>query len=146
MNNLTASVLRPQLPELEEKIEAYAELYDGLEAKFDNIEHLETPNILPQVRRVGDSFQFNVIGLTEKQVEEFRDKARARGIELQVFGHSDNARYFRNWQYSFHETPDLQQTEDIITAACDFRIPLTFTKDDIQMISDIIRELLAEFH
>ena len=146
MNNLTASVLRPQIPELEEKIEAYAELYDGLEDRFADIEHLETPNILPEVRRVGDSFQFNVTGLTQQQVEEFRNRVRERGVELQIFGHSDNARYFRNWKYSFHKTPDLQQTEDIITAACDFRIPLTFTKDDIQIIADIIRELLAEFH
>lgn len=146
MNNLTAAVLRPQIPELREKIQAYAKLYEGLEDKFNNIDHLETPDILPEVQRVGDSFQFNVTGLTESQVEEFRNRARERGIELQVFGHSDNARYFRNWKYSFHKTPDLKQTEDIITAACDFRIPLTFTTDDIQTIADIIRELLSEFH
>lgn len=146
MNNLTAAVLRPQLPELDEKIQAYAELYDELESCFSGIEHAEAPYILPEVRRVGDSFQFNVVDLTVAQVEEFLINARKQGIELQVFGHTDNARYFRNWHYSFDETPELQQTEEIIIAACDFRIPLTFTKVDVRLIADIIRSLLKEFH
>ena len=146
MNNLSAAVLRPQIPELDAKIAAYSKLYDGLEEQFDNIEHLQTPGILPQVDRVGDSFQFNVTGLTSKQIEDFRNRARERGIELQIFGHTDNARYFKNWQYSFDETPELEQTEDVITAACDFRIPLTFTQEDIHTIAEILRELLTEYH
>ena len=146
MNNLTAAVLRPQMPELAEKIQAYASLYDELENHFTDMAHVETPSILPEVQRVGDSFQFNVVGLTASQIEEFRKNAQESGIELQVFGHTDNARYFRNWKYSFDETPELQQTEEIITAACDFRIPLTFTKDDIHSITDIIRTLLKQIH
>lgn len=145
MNNLSAAVLRPQIDELNDKVQAYAKLYEKLESLFDNIEHLYTPVILPQVKRVGDSFQFNVIGLTAAQIEDFRNRAREQGIELQIFGHTDNARYFRNWLYSFDETPQLDKTEEIITAACDFRIPLTFTHQDIHAISDIIRELLSKY-
>jgi len=145
MNNLSAAVLRPQLPQLQEKIDAYAKLYDGLEQLFENIEHLQTPVILPQVKRVGDSFQFNVTGLTLNEIEDFRNRARKAGVELQIFGHSDNARYFKNWQYSFEKTPELDKTEAIITAACDFRIPLTFTHEDIKQIATILRNLLAEY-
>jgi dTDP-4-amino-4,6-dideoxygalactose transaminase len=142
MSNLTAAILRPQLPELDEKISTYNELYTELESLFSDIAFVETPITLPQVNRVGDSFQFNLVNMTVDQVLDFLTIARDQGIELQVFGHTDNARYFRNWKYSFDELPDLQQTEEIITAACDFRIPLTFTRHDVRSIAGIIRNIL----
>lgn len=143
MSNLSAAVLRPQLPELDEKIAAYNEMYATLEDLFEDIEHVETPTVLDEVSRVGDSFQFNLVGMTSGEVQEFLDNSRDLGIEMQVFGHSDNARYFRNWKYSYHNPPSLPQTEEVITAACDFRIPLTFSKNDLHDIADIIRGLLG---
>jgi len=144
MNNLTAAVIRPQIPELDEKVSAYNALYSQLEEIFTNIEHVETPSILPQVSRVGDSFQFNLVDMTASQIQRFLQRAREQGLELQVFGHTDNARYFRNWLYSFEETPSLEQTEEIITAACDFRLPLSFNSEDLKLITQIIRQLLSE--
>ncbi len=142
MSNLTAAVLRPQMRELDSKIARYAALYDAVDKCFESIKHVETPNVLPQVSRVGDSFQFNVKGLPARQIEVFRDRTKERGVELQIFGHTDNARYFRNWEYSFETAPDLQQTDDIISAACDFRIPISFTEEDLMLITDIIGSVL----
>jgi dTDP-4-amino-4,6-dideoxygalactose transaminase len=144
MSNLSAAVLRPQLPELNEKIAAYNEMYATLETLFENIEHIETPTVLDEVSRVGDSFQFNLVGMSSGEVQDFLDNSRDLGIEMQVFGHTDNARYFRNWKYSYHDTPSLPQTEEVITAACDFRIPLTFSKDDLIKIAAIVRDLLNQ--
>ena len=146
MSNLTAAVLRPQIPELDKKVQAYNKCYAELENMFENIEHVEAPTVLPEVSRVGDSFQFNLVGMTSNQIQEFLNRAREQGIELQIFGHHDNARYFRNWEYSYDQTPELDQTEEIITAACDFRIPLTFNKDDLLLITEIIRVLLDEIN
>jgi len=142
MSNLTASILRPQIPELDEKISAYNDMYTILEEMFDGIQHVETPEVLPEVSRVGDSFQFNLVGMTAGEIQEFLDHSHEQGIEMQIFGHNDNARYFRNWKYSYHETPSLPQTEEVITAACDFRIPLTFNRDDLIRITEFIRDLL----
>jgi len=146
MSNLTAAVLRPQIPELDEKILAYNEFYSELETLFDGIEQVKAPAVLPQVSRVGDSFQFNLVGMTSSQVQDFLNRAQEQGIELQIFGHHDNARYFRNWKYSYNQMPELDKTEEIITAACDFRIPLTFSQNDLALIASIVEDLLSEIN
>jgi len=63
-------------------------------------------------------------------------------VKIQVFGRFDNARYFKNWRYSFAETPDLEQTDRIISFACDLRISLSFDLEDIDSLASIIKEVL----
>ena len=75
MSNLAAAVLRPQLPELEDKINTYNEYYETLEGLFADIDQVDTPQILPQVSRVGDSFQFNLTTLTAGQLQQFMQRA-----------------------------------------------------------------------
>ena len=86
--------------------------------------------------------QFNLLNLTKSQVDQFVKDTAVRGLKIQIFGRLDNARYFKNWQYSFTEMPELKQTEEIIACACDLRLSPSFTTEDINTIGFIIKDVL----
>ena len=54
-----------------------------------------------------------------------------------LFGSVDNARNFRNWQYSPIAT-DVPFTEEMIGNAIDVRLPLSFTDDDITQMGKVL--------
>jgi len=142
MSNLTAATLRPQISVLEEQILAYNQRYNQLANIFAIVDNIQIPSSLPQVSRVCDSMQFNLLNLTVKQAEEFVKQTSERGIKIQLFGHKDNARYFKNWEYSFQEMPVLEKTDEIVRFACDLKLSLSFSADDINLMGYIIKEVL----
>ena len=99
------------------------------------------PELPESTYRVCDSLQFNLLGLTKRQIDQFVQRTAKRGLKIQVFGRSDNARYFKNWKYSFDQPPRLDKTEEIISCACDMRLSLSFDKDDINLIGYIIKDV-----
>ena len=54
-----------------------------------------------------------------------------------LFGSKDNARNFRNWQYSDIAT-DVDFTESMIAAAIDVRLPLSFSDEDIDQMGAVL--------
>lgn len=142
MNNLTAAVIRAQLPTLDEKVAKYNQKYEQLLTILSHVPHIDVPSPIEAVSRAPDSIQFNLLNITEKQAEKFIKRTADRGIKIQIFGRLDNARYFKNWKYSFDEAPELAQTDEIISFACDLRISLSFTKADINLIGYIIKDTL----
>ena len=142
MSNLTAAVLMPQIDTIHERSEAYNLRYGQLVKLLSSVDNIYIPTPLKQVSRVGDSLQFNLRDLELNQVEEFVREAAKRGVQIQIFGSMDNARYFKNWRYSFQDEPQLSQTVDIISFACDLRISLSFTHDDINLLGYIIKDVL----
>lgn len=142
MNNLSAAVLRPQLPELEDKITAYNQRYEQLVRILSVVDNIELVSSLDVVTQVNDSLQFNLVHLSAGQADKFVQYTSEQGVKIQLFGHKDNARYFKNWQYSFDEKPALDQTEEIIRFACDLKISLAFDSDDINLIGCIIKNTL----
>lgn len=144
MNNLTASVIRPQIPELENKISQHSTKYDQIVRILDAVDNIYIPTPLEEVTRVADSLQFNLINLTAAQIEEFITRVTARGIKIQVFGGVDNARNFKNWCYSFDDEPQLEQTDSIITKACDVRLALSLSKEDVDLLGFIIKDVLYD--
>ena len=142
MSNLTAAVLRPQLTLIDKKTAGYNDSWNRLARHLSHLDCIEIPPPLSKAIRAGDSLQFNLIGLSSAQTEEFIRETSERGVKIQIFGRGDNARYFRNWRYSFEEIPELSQTEEVISSACDIRLPLSFNADDINMIGWIIKDAL----
>lgn len=143
MSNLTAAVLRPQIHNIDSKVADYRRNYQQLETMLSGIEGVEIPEPVQQVTRVGDSFQFNLLGLSAGKIQQFVKNVAEQGVKVAIFGLGDNARFYRNWRYSFDETPDLSQTEEILSAACDIRLPFTFDSNDIEMIGTILKENIA---
>lgn len=142
MHNLTAAIIRPQIPVLAEKITQYEQRYNQLVDILATVENIFIPSPLEKVKRVNDSIQFNLVNFTIQQVKEFLRQTKERGIKIQIFGQKDNARYFKNWKYSFEDLPALEKTEQIISLACDLRLPLLLNTEDINLIGYIIKDVV----
>jgi len=144
MNNLTAAILRPQIELLDERIAAYQDKYQRIIALLTGIEQIHIPEPVENTQNIGDSLQFNLINLTEDDAQRFVSTAADRGVQLQVFGKNNNARDFRNWQYSFDALPKCEKTATIISSACDLRLPSSFILEDIELIGAILTEVMTE--
>ncbi len=142
MNNLTAAILRPQVELIDERIASYKEKHDRLVNILSASNAIHIPEPVDNAEHVGDSLQFNLSHFSNDNVTNFIQNCAAEGVIIQVFGRNDNARDFRNWLYSFESIPEMQNTSDIISCACDLRLPITFTLNDIDLIGEIILETL----
>ena len=136
MQNLSAVVIRAQLPELDRRVKDGLANHDYVAALLNQSAYLAVPPALPQESRAPDSLQFNLVGdWTDEQARKFQAEAKARGCTVQVFGLSDgNARAFWNWQF-LGETPDLPKTRAMLMRACDLRLPARLTRDELDIIA-----------
>ena len=146
MDNLRASILRPQLKQLDENCQRWNERYHKLEqvlAANDLIQLSQRPE---QESFVGSSLQFRVEGLKANQVNDFIQTCAGRGVELKWFGgaepHGFTSRY-DSWRY-VESKQQLPATLKIMGTTFDLRIPLTFSVEDMATIGKIINEVSAD--
>jgi len=144
MNNLTAAILRPQIDLIDERIASYKEKYERMISLLSGNDYINIPQPVDSAENVGDSLQFNLINFTPENLEDFINRCAKNGVKIQVFGSEDNARDFRNWQYSFDELPSMDKTANIIAYACDLRLPMAFTLEDIELIGAIIIQAMND--
>lgn len=144
MGNLSAAVIRPQLPELPRRIRDGLENHDYVAARLSQSRFIDVPKPLGPEVRAPDSIQFNLIGMTEAQIRAFSSAAGRQGVTVQVFGLSeDNARAFWNWQF-IPDLPDLPQTREMLMQACDVRLPVQLSRADLDAVADIVLASLDE--
>jgi len=145
MQNLSAAVIRPQLPLVAERVEKGRANHDHVAARLNASAHLSVPDPLGPEVRAPDSIQFNLSGdWTDAQALGFQAASKARGVAVQVFGLSDgNARAFWNWQF-LGDQPELPQTRAMLMRACDVRLPTRLTKSELDYIADAIVDAAAE--
>ncbi|KIC35332.1 DegT/DnrJ/EryC1/StrS family aminotransferase [Leisingera sp. ANG-M7] len=138
MSNLSAAVIRPQLPELARRVRDGLANHDYVAERLNASPFFDVPAPLDPERRAPDSIQFNLVNLSEAQTRAFAAAAEAKGVKVQVFGLStDNARAFWNWQF-LGEQPDLPQTRAMLMKACDVRLPVRLTRAELDVIADIL--------
>ncbi|WP_444464319.1 DegT/DnrJ/EryC1/StrS family aminotransferase [Rhodobacter capsulatus] len=144
MQNLSAAVIRPQLPELDRRVSAGLANHDHVAEKLNESPWLDVPPPLAPETRAPDSLQFNLVGdWTDAEAIRLQDEAKARGVGVQVFGLSpDNARAFWNWQF-LGEQPDLPKTRAMLMRACDTRLPARLTRPELDFIASAIVEAAA---
>ncbi len=145
MQNLSAAVIRPQLPLVAERVEKGRANHDHVAAQLNRSAHLRVPDPLGLEQRAPDSIQFNLVGAwSDQQALDFQTAAKARGVSVQVFGLSEgNARAFWNWQF-LGEVPDLPQTRAMLMRACDVRLPTRLTEAELDFIAAAIVDAAAE--
>ena len=144
MSNLSAAVIRPQLPELARRVAAGRIGHDHVAARLNASPHLSVPAKLPPEMRAPDSIQFNLVGLSDDETHAFAAAAEARGLKVQVFGMStDNARAFWNWQF-LADLPELPRTRAMLMRACDVRLPVRLSRSELDLIADILLAAIAE--
>lgn len=144
MSNLSAAVIRPQLPELVRRVRDGLANHDYLAGRLNISEFLSVPDCLGPERRAPDSIQFNLVGMNDAEVSAFSDTAEASGIKVQIFGLSaDNARAFWNWQF-ISDLPELPKTRAMLMRACDVRLPVRLKRAELDVIADILLDAVAE--
>ena len=144
MSNLSAAVIRPQIPELARRVRDGLDNHDYVAERLNASAHIQVPAPLAPERRAPDSIQFNLVDLSDDEIRAFADAAEARGVKVQVFGLSqDNARAFWNWQF-LPEQVDLPQTRAMLMRACDVRLPVRLTRDELDVIADILLASVGE--
>ena len=140
LQNLSAAVIRPQLPELERRVRDGLKNHDYVADLLNGSPWLDVPPPLAPETRAPDSIQFNLVGFdTDAEAKAFAAAAEARGVKVQIFGLStDNARAFWNWQFIPGDRPDLPQTRAMLMRACDVRLPVRLTKAELDFIADAL--------
>ncbi|MEY4695628.1 MAG: hypothetical protein RIT14_56 [Pseudomonadota bacterium] len=141
MQNLSAAVIRPQLPEVARRVQQGRTNHDWVAARLNESPWLTVPPALPGEDRAPDSIQFNLTGdWTDEQALAFQATAKRRGVSVQIFGLSEgNARAYWNWQF-LGDLPDLPQTRAMLMRACDVRLPTRLTETDLDFIATAITD------
>jgi dTDP-4-amino-4,6-dideoxygalactose transaminase len=139
MQNLSAAVIRPQLPMVADRVAKGRAGHDRVADRLNECPWLTVPAALPPEQRAPDSIQFNLTAdWTDAQALKFQSRAKLRGVTVQVFGLSEgNARAFWNWQFLAPQD-DLPQTRAMLMRACDVRLPTRLTLDELDFIADAI--------
>ena len=145
MDHLRASILRPQLDDLIERVKKWNELYKILEEGLR-----ATPGIMiverPESEKyVGSSFQFLLLDWSSEQIKRVVADCFSYGVELKWFGepnpHGFTSRY-DSWKYV--PTTPMTNTDRILSGLLDLRLPLSFTKGDCELIASIIRDVVQK--
>jgi len=146
MQNLSAAVIRPQLPEVARRIRDGGANHDYVAGLLNRTPWLHVPDPLLPETRAPDSIQFNMVGFdSDDEARAFQSAAKARGVGVQVFGLSaDNARAFWNWQFIPGEMPKLPQTRAMLMRACDVRLPARLTKPELDLIAGALIDAAEE--
>ncbi len=144
MSNLSAAVIRPQLAEVPHRVRRGLANHDRLAARLRTNRHFSVPAALGPEQRAPDSIQFNLVGLNDATASGFVAAARSRGVDVGIFGAgTDNARVFWNWKF-LPEMPELPRTRAMLMRACDLRLPVRRSPDEIDAIGGALLAAMDE--
>ena len=141
LSNLSAAIIRAQLPELARRVRDGRANHDYVAEALNSSPWLDVPPPLTPETRAPDSIQFNLVGFADDaEARAFAEAAAARGVKVQIFGLSrDNARAFWNWQF-IEDLPDLPQTRAMLMRACDVRLPARLTRNELDYVAGALIE------
>lgn len=141
MQNLSAAVIRPQLPEIARRVRDGRDNHDYVATRLNASNLVLVPPPLAGEERAPDSIQFNLAGdWTDDEARAFQHNAKQRGVSVQIFGLSEgNARAYWNWQF-LGDVPDLPATKAMLMRACDVRLPARLTRDELDYIATALIE------
>ncbi len=138
MSNLSAVVIRHQIPQLARRVEDGLRNHDHVASRLTVSPYVNVPAPLHGEQRAPDSIQFNLNGMSDAETRAFAIAASHAGVKVQVFGQSqDNARAFWNWQF-IPDLPELPQTRAMLMKACDVRLPVQLTTNQLDAVCDVI--------
>lgn len=138
LSNMSATLVRPQLKEVARRVADGRRNHDYTAERIEASPYLTVPAKLDKEVRAPDSLQFNLVDFSREEAIAFQAAAKARGVSVQVFGLStDNARAFWNWQF-LGETPELPKTREMLSKACDTRLPARLTEEECDFIAEAL--------
>lgn len=144
MDNLRAAILRPQLSSLDKQCERWNALYGAFESALAVLPGIRLP-VRPEAEHfVGSSIQFAFPQLTNADFPTLIQECEKRGVTMKWLGDTSPSGYsskYDHWAY-LDSPGQLPQTERVLGALLDMRIPLTFEESDSTLIAAVISEVL----
>ena len=138
LSNLSAAVIRPQIPHLARRVADGRRNHDYVADRLNTSAWIDVPAPLAPETRAPDSIQFNLCNMSDEDVNAFVQHAADRGIAVQVFGLSaNNARAFWNWEF-LPEQIDQPNTRAMLMRACDTRLPARLTLEECEEVAEIL--------
>ncbi|MGR3803600.1 DegT/DnrJ/EryC1/StrS family aminotransferase [Marinibacterium profundimaris] len=140
MDNLRAAILRPQLKDLETQIARWNDRYRVLDEELRDTAGLRLVARPEKEAYVGSSFQFLLLDWADDAIREVVARCGRRGVELKWFGAPEPAAFtstYGHWRYAPSEP--LPDSDRVLRAILDMRVPLTFSEEDCALIARIIR-------
>lgn len=140
MDNLRASILRPQLRDLDRQVERWNERYLAIEGGLKDAPGLTVVERPEAETFVGSSIQFLLLDWAPDRIAEVMRRCAARGVELKWFGGAEPTGFtsrYDSWRYA--DSDPLPASDRILSAIMDMRVPLTFSLEDCRLIARIIR-------
>ena len=138
LSNLSAAIIRPQLPELPRRVKNGARNHDHVAGQLNDCPWFNVPAPLGPEKRAPDSIQFNLVEMSDQEARDFADSSVALGLKVQIFGQSkDNARAFWNWAF-LEDQQDLPMTRAMLMRACDVRLPARLSLDECDVIAEVL--------
>ncbi|WP_428928587.1 DegT/DnrJ/EryC1/StrS family aminotransferase [Marinibacterium sp. SX1] len=147
MDNLRAAILRPQLAILETQVDRWNERYARLDEGLRDTPGLHVIARPGAERFVGSSFQFLLLDWGDDDIRQVVARCAARGVELKWFGAPEPAAFtstYGHWKYA--PSDPLPESDRILRAILDMRVPLTFSEEDCALIARIIRAEVGAVH
>ncbi|PIL20594.1 aminotransferase [Puniceibacterium antarcticum] len=147
MDNLRASILRPQLRLLAEQVGRWNARYLVVEQGLQGTPGLRLTTRPEAERYVGSSLQFLLLDWPLAKVKEVLRRCAGRGVELKWFGAAEPVAFtsrYDSWRYAPSEA--MPATDRILAGLVDMRLPLTFSPDDCAQIARIIRAEVSAVH
>jgi dTDP-4-amino-4,6-dideoxygalactose transaminase len=147
MDNLRATILRAQLPLLDENCHRWNQRYQALEQQLTKNPQIQLPLRPKKEVFVGSSLQFRIEKLPANKVNPFIQDCAKRGVELKWFGSEEPQGFtsrYDSWRY-LQSNQQLPKTLAILATTFDLRIPLTFNVDDMRLIGEIIDDVVAGY-
>jgi dTDP-4-amino-4,6-dideoxygalactose transaminase len=147
MDHLRAAILRPQLKTLDQQIARWNERYVAVEQGLRETPGLTLVERPEEEFYVGSSIQFLLLDWTAPKVERVLKGCSERGVELKWFGATEPQGFtsrYDSWRYA--STQSLPQSDRILGAVMDMRLPLTFSIADCTLIARIIRDVVSHVH
>jgi dTDP-4-amino-4,6-dideoxygalactose transaminase len=146
MSNLVAALIRPQLADLDRQCRRWNRRYELIEAELTAIDHIRIPKRQAKEGYVGSSLQFTLTGVDLPAVKAFIEICAERGVEIKWFGAQEPVGFtssWESWQY-LKNCQSLPRTRKTLDFMCDFRIPLTFSLEDCEIVAAVIKQVAAE--
>jgi dTDP-4-amino-4,6-dideoxygalactose transaminase len=147
MDHLRAAILRPQLKTLDQQIARWNERYVAVEQGLRETPGLTLVERPEEEFYVGSSIQFLLLDWTVPKAERVLKGCSERGVELKWFGATEPQGFtsrYDSWRYA--STQSLPQSDRILGAVMDMRLPLTFSIADCTLIARIIRDVVSHVH
>ncbi len=146
MSNLAAAVARPQLGALlADRCQRWNQRYHWLADALAAVPQLRLPLRPPQEQFVASSMQFGLVDLTLARRQAFVAGCAERGLHIKWFGADEPVGFTSVWQHWRYLGPPqpLPQTERVLSALCDMRLPLALTQADCVAIAQVMAEAMA---